>query len=99
MDFFRYIQPTDPAAGYADAITGDFYYNSSTGQFKNINTGGAPIGTWASGGNLNSPRRYICGRNTNVGGGSNSSALAFGGYETSARAFTESYDGTQAGRK
>ena len=26
---------------------GDFYYNSSTGQFKTINDGGAPIGTWA----------------------------------------------------
>ena len=34
---------TTPAEGYADAITGDFYYNSTTGQFKQINTGGAPI--------------------------------------------------------
>ena len=41
---------TTPAAAYADAITGDFYYNSTTGQFKTVNTGGAPIGTWASGG-------------------------------------------------
>ena len=31
-----------------DGIAGDFYYNSSTGQFKTVNTGGAPIGTWAS---------------------------------------------------
>ena len=38
---------------YADAITGDFYYNSTTGQFKTVNTGGAPIGSWGSGGNLN----------------------------------------------
>ena len=30
------------------AITGDFYYNSTTGQFKTVNDGGAPIGTWAS---------------------------------------------------
>ena len=82
---------TTPAADYANAIVGDFYYNSSTGQFKNINAGGAPIGTWASGGNLNRDVIYVGGT---VGGGSNSSALAFGGYETSARAFTESYDGT-----
>ena len=41
---------TTPAAGYADAITGDFYYNSTTGQFKTVNTGGAPIGSWSSGG-------------------------------------------------
>ena len=39
---------TTPAADYADAITGDFYYNSTTGQFKTVNTGGAPIGTWSS---------------------------------------------------
>ena len=44
---------TTPAADYADAITGDFYYNSTTGQFKQVNTGGAPIGTWASGGDMN----------------------------------------------
>ena len=50
---FSGIQPTDPAAAYADAITGDFYYNSTTGQFKTVNDGGAPIGTWASGGNIN----------------------------------------------
>ena len=50
---FTGLPPSTPAADYADAIVGDFYYNSSTGQFKNINTGGAPIGTWASGGSLN----------------------------------------------
>ena len=36
-----------------EAQTGDFYYNSSTGQFKTVNTGGAPIGSWASGGDMN----------------------------------------------
>jgi hypothetical protein len=30
---------TTPAADYANAITGDFYYNSTTGQFKAVNTG------------------------------------------------------------
>ena len=44
---------TTPAADYANAITGDFYYNSTSGQFKAVNTGGAPIGSWASSGDLN----------------------------------------------
>ena len=35
----------DPSPTEAQA--GDFYYNSTTGQFKTVNTGGAPIGTWA----------------------------------------------------
>ena len=39
-----------------EAQTGDFYYNSTTGQFKTINTGGAPIGAWSSGGALNTGR-------------------------------------------
>ena len=55
---FSGIDPsTTPAADYADAIIGDFYYNSTTGQFKNINDGGPPIGTFSSGGNL--PTNYI----------------------------------------
>ena len=33
-----------------EAQPGDFYYNSTTGQFKTVNDGGAPIGTWAAGG-------------------------------------------------
>ena len=48
---FAGVQPTD-AASYSGAITGDIYYNTSDGQFKAIKNGGAPIGTWASGGNL-----------------------------------------------
>ena len=47
MDFSG-LESTTPAADYADAITGDFYYNSTTGQFKTVNTGG--IGSWSSGG-------------------------------------------------
>ena len=38
----------DPSEG----ITGDFYYNSSTGQFKNIVVG---TGSWSSGGNFPGP--------------------------------------------
>ena len=45
----------DPTNG----IAGDFYYNSTTGQFKTVNTGGAPIGTWASGANLNHRSRVL----------------------------------------
>ena len=45
---FSGVQPTP--AGYADAIVGDFYYNSTTGQFKTVNDGGAWNG--ASGGHL-----------------------------------------------
>ena len=48
------------------------------------------VGSWSSGGSLNRDVLYIGGT---VGGGNNSSALAFGGYESSARAFTESYNG------
>ena len=54
---FSGIPPATPAADYADAITGDFYYNSTTGQFKTVNTGGAPIGTWASGTSINTARQ------------------------------------------
>ena len=36
-----------------NGIAGDFYYNSTTGQFKQVNTGGAPVGTWSSGGEGN----------------------------------------------
>jgi len=73
---FSGLQPTDPAAGYADAITGDFYYNSTTGQFKTVNTGGAPIGTWASGGNLNTARGY------HGAAGTQTAALAISGAPT-----------------
>jgi hypothetical protein len=89
---FSGIDPsTTPAADYADAITGDFYYNSTTGQFKQVNTGGAPIGTWASGGAMNSAKRLQGGS-----GSSNTAALVFGGRQIPGTnvAETESYDGT-----
>jgi len=73
----------DPSEG----IAGDFYYNSTTGQFKTVNTGGAPIGTWASGGNLNTARSASGASGTN-----NSAALVFGGIPNSA--LTEQYNGT-----
>jgi len=86
---FTGIDPSTPAAGYANAITGDFYYNSTTGQFKTVNTGGAPIGTWSSGGSVNTARRY------GAGIGSSSAGLIFGGSSPSpAVANTEQYNGT-----
>ena len=51
------VQTRTEDPGPTEAQTGDFYYNSSTGQFKTINSGGAPIGTWASGGNMNTARQ------------------------------------------
>ena len=82
---------TTPAADYANAITGDFYYNSTTGQFKTVNDGGAPIGTWASGGNINEPR-------SQVGGvGTQTASIMIGGNHgggTPEVNSTELYDGT-----
>ena len=80
--------PSTPAADYADAITGDFYYNSSTGQFKTVNSGGAPIGTWASGGSLNDARSEL------GGVGTQTAALAFGGNTPPETGNTETYDGS-----
>ena len=48
---------TTPAADYSDAIVGQMYYNSTSGQFKAIKNGGPPIGSFSSGGNL--PTNYI----------------------------------------
>jgi hypothetical protein len=86
---FTGIDPsTTPAAEYADAITGDFYYNSTTGQFKTVNTGGAPIGSWSSGGSLNTARNAI----VSISHGSESSGLVFGGNPNTGK--TEKYDGS-----
>ena len=86
---FSGVQPTD-AASYADAITGDFYYNSTTGQFKTVNTGGAPIGTWASGGAMNTSR------NSGGAAGIQSAAMIAGGANPGTSYLTnhEQYNGT-----
>ena len=65
---------TTPAADYANAITGDFYYNSTTGQFKTVNTGGAPLGAWASGNAMPTAVAHT------GSAGTPSSAFAAGGY-------------------
>jgi hypothetical protein len=69
--------------------TGDFYYNSTTGQFKTINSGGAPIGSWSSAGSLNTNRAY------SGGSGIATAGVIFGGYTGSTYvANTETYNGT-----
>ena len=78
---------TTPAADYANAITGDFYYNSSSGQFKTVNAG---VGAWAAGGNLDTPA------SNTAGAGTQTAAINFGGRNPPNTALTRSaqYDGT-----
>ena len=87
---FSGLPPSTPAADYADAITGDFYYNSTTGQFKTVNDGGAPIGTWASGGTMNQSKSS----QANIG--SSTANNSVGGQIPSPAYLTnnEQYDGT-----
>jgi hypothetical protein len=75
--------PTDTNSG------GQVYYNKTSGQFKSLITGGAPIGTWASGGALNTP-------NTGHSGfGLQTAAISCGGQNpTPYSQQTESYNGT-----
>jgi hypothetical protein len=81
---------TTPAADYANAITGDFYYNSTTGQFKTVNTGGAPLGSWSSGGSLNTSRGYLGGGDV----GTRDATIVAGGYSTTTLTVSEQYDGS-----
>ena len=82
----------DPSEG----IAGDFYYNSTTGVFKTISAGGAPIGAGASGANTNSEagQRSCASRSTP------SAAFVSGGFDIvstpppSALANAETYNGT-----
>ena len=90
---FTGIAPDAPAAGYSDAIIGQMYYNTSSGNFKAIKEGGAPIGSWSSGGNLNQARYG------NTGSGDGKTAITTGGYADSGtpagyKGITEEYDGT-----
>ena len=67
---------------------GQIYYNTSSGSFKAVTDGGAPIGTWASGGNLNTAR-------THMGqAGTQTASLVFAGNTPPSSQLTEKYDGT-----
>ena len=76
--------------------TGDFYYNSTTGLFKTINSGGAPIGAWASGADTNTE----AGQRGGASRSSTSSAFVSGGFDMiappppSTTANAESYNGS-----
>ncbi len=82
------VQTRSEDPGPTEVQPGDFYYNSSTGQFKTITAGGAPIGTWSSGGNLNTARSYL------AGFGSQTSAIAATGLVTTISTATEQYNGS-----
>ena len=69
---------------------GDFYYNSSTGEFKVVNDGGVSIGTWASISNVNTPRSSI----QNTGAGTRTEGIIFGGLEPSLSTKTEHWNGS-----
>ena len=90
---FSGLPPSTPAAGYSDAIIGQMYYNSTTGQFKAIKDGGAPIGTWASGGSTNTE----AGQRGGASRSSTTNAFVSGGFRMGVPDVTtnaESYDGT-----
>jgi hypothetical protein len=69
-------------------IEGQMWFNSTTQTLKGAEAGGAPIGTWASGGNVNTGGVNVFGVGT-----STSSALIYGG-ESGRTNQTEKYDGT-----
>ena len=73
---------------------GQIYYNTSSGSFKAVTAGGVPIGTWSSGGTMNTARSDL----SAAVFGPSSAGLGIGGYNPpgspSARAITESYNGS-----
>jgi hypothetical protein len=75
--------PTEPGS------VGQIFYNSTEGVFKTVKPGGVAIGTWASGGDLNTARGVQPMMELKQ------HALAFGGDELPGISNkTESYNGT-----
>ena len=73
-----------------NATVGDFYYNSTTGQFKTVGTG---VGSWATGGDLNNGRGQI--GSASISG--NTTGFGFGGWDgpaSAVRSYAEQSDGT-----
>ena len=73
---------------------GQIYYNTSSGSFKAVLEGGAPIGTWSSGANVNVARSLLSGF-----GSSNSNNIITGGSASPPNGgpdtdWVESYNGT-----
>jgi|TARA_R100000149_G_C5853103_1_gene121232 hypothetical protein len=85
------IQNLDEDPSTPGAI-GQIYYNSTTGQFKSVTSGGVPIGTWSSGGTL--PRETY----NSAATGTVSATLLWSGYDDS-NYFNDSleFDGTSWG--
>ena len=74
-------------------IEGQMWFNSTTQTLKGVEAGGISLGTWASGGDLNSAGSKFAAGNI----GTQTATLAAGGYrpaEVSASSNVESYDGT-----
>jgi hypothetical protein len=77
-----------PPASFQQENLGQVFYNSTSNAFKvTKDNSGAPLGTWASGGNLNTARSSV------GGAGIQTAALAFGGNPIPI-ALNESYNGT-----
>ena len=78
----------------ANPITGQVWYNNTTKALKGTTAGGGPVGTWASGANVNTARSLLSGfgasnSNNIITGGSG--APPVGGPDTD---WVESYNGT-----
>ena len=92
--FLVQTRSEDPSP--TDVQIGDFFYNSGSGSFKTINSGGAPIGAWASGADTNTE----AGQRGGASRSSTSSAFVSGGFDMisppppSVTASAESYNGT-----
>jgi hypothetical protein len=79
---------TTPAPTFQKINLGQVYYNSTSNAYK-VTEQPVPGGTWASGGNINTPRGF------NTGAGTQTSALSIAGYNPSGTLnVVENYNGT-----
>jgi hypothetical protein len=69
-------------------IEGQMWFNSTTQTLKGAEVGGAPVGTWASGGDLNQSKTF------GGGAGTQTATLIFGGNATPITSNTEAYNGS-----
>jgi hypothetical protein len=73
------------ASDPANPTLGQIWYNSTSNTLKGQNLGTA---SWATGNNMNTARRLLAGTGTQT------EALAFGGYTTTESSATEEYNGS-----
>jgi hypothetical protein len=74
------------SADPSDPNIGQTWYNSTSKDLKYTSV--TTAGSWATGNNMNTARRAL------GGAGTQTEALAFGGYDTANTGATEEYDGT-----